>query len=50
MPEVRPAYRDDTNKPYGYLVVDLHPANHTRVKLTSLIFLGEDLVWYAKRN
>ena len=50
MPEVRPAYRDATDKPYGYLVVDLHPANHTRVKLTSLIFPGEDLVWYAKRN
>ena len=49
MPEARDAYREATSLPYGYLVVDLHPANPSRVELTTRIFKDEDLVWYVTR-
>ena len=40
------AYKDATGEPYGYLVIDLHPHNHSEYKLKSKVFPGEDLVVY----
>lgn len=40
------AYKDATSEPYGYLVVDLSPHNHTQRKLKSHVFTEEDMVVY----
>lgn len=40
------AYRDSTSKPFGYLVIDNSPRNHTPYKLLTDIFPGQDLVAY----
>lgn len=42
------AYKDATNQPYGYLLVDLSPHNHTEFKLKSHILPSQDLVVYLK--
>lgn len=41
------SYRDATSVPYGYLVVDLSPHNHTEFKLFTHVFPGEDRVVYT---
>ena len=40
------AYADCTEKPYGYLVVDLSPQANSQLRLRTNIFCGEDPIIY----
>lgn len=40
------AYHDAMEKPFGYLVVDMHPSSADSIRLRSQIFPGEDMVIY----
>jgi GTPase SAR1 family protein len=44
------AYEDATAERYGYLLVDLHPANDRDLMFRTHIFPGEDAVVYQPKN
>ena len=35
------AYRKATEKPYGYLMIDMHPSTHASMRLRTNIFPGK---------
>jgi hypothetical protein len=43
------SYLDSTSKPYGYLLIDLHPKSDEAYMLRSLIFPDENMVLYMKK-
>lgn len=43
------AYSDATAKPYGYLLIDLHPKSEESYMMRTQIFPSEDMVLYMKK-
>lgn len=44
------AYRKATEQPYGYLMIDLHAASHSALKLRSCIFKDDERVLFIPKN
>ena len=44
------AFKDATEKPYGYLLVDLKPDTEKRLRLRTNIFPGEQTTVYVKKD
>ena len=40
------AYRDATNKPYGYLILDVSPSSSSDLQMRTNLFPDESLLWF----